>query len=92
MCVEARLSVLNVANLTSNRLIDRFCPWLPGCIMFNIVTLFKMTMFSRFYVMVCMFSRLYVMVCMFSQLYAMVGILLTVFSRLYVMVGILLTC
>ena len=31
LCVESRLSVLSAANLTSNRLIDRFDPWLPGC-------------------------------------------------------------
>ena len=31
LCVEARLSALSAANLTSNGLIDRFGPWLPGC-------------------------------------------------------------
>jgi hypothetical protein len=30
LCVEARLSALSAANLTSNGLIDRFGPWLPG--------------------------------------------------------------
>jgi hypothetical protein len=32
LCVESRLSALSAANLTSNGLIDRFGPWLPGCI------------------------------------------------------------
>jgi hypothetical protein len=31
LCVEARLSALNAAILTSNGLIDRFSLWLPGC-------------------------------------------------------------
>ena len=31
LCVEARLSALSAANLTSIGLIDRFGPWLPGC-------------------------------------------------------------
>ena len=34
LCVEARLSVLSAANLTSNRLNDRFGSWLPGCSLF----------------------------------------------------------
>jgi hypothetical protein len=32
LCVESRLSALSAANLTFNGLIDRFGPWLPGCI------------------------------------------------------------
>jgi hypothetical protein len=36
LCIESRLSALNVTNLTSNGLIDRFGPWLPGCILLKI--------------------------------------------------------
>ena len=38
LCVEARLSALSAANLTSNGLIDRFDPWLPGWFMTSIAS------------------------------------------------------
>ena len=37
LCIEARLSALSAAKLTSNELIDRFGPWLPICYFHEII-------------------------------------------------------
>ena len=42
LCVEARLSALSVANLTSNGLIDRFGLWLPGWDVFLLMPIYHL--------------------------------------------------